>query len=72
MRALCAFGKSSIKLGLLIISDHKNYCLKGEPHQGRNWEFFTDLLTNHSLPVFYLSFTAYLHLLHQNPLKNHL
>lgn len=30
MRALCAFGKSSIKLGLLIISGHKNYCLKGD------------------------------------------
>ena len=44
------------KLGLLIISDHKNSCLKGEPHQGRNWEFFIDLLTNHFLPVFYLSF----------------
>ena len=37
------------KLGLLIISNHKNSCLKGEP-QGRNWEFFTDLLTNHFLP----------------------
>jgi hypothetical protein len=64
MRALCAFGKSSIKTWSPDNIRSQKYLPK--------WEFFTDLLTNHSLPVFYLSFTAYLHLLYQNPLKNHL